>query len=106
MSKVETIMTAQGYEAHSTGGGCWTWMRQTDDGSMLWICTYDNALCGDPDTAEWYVGRHSDINGGFVQCEDFLTLAEALAIAPRVASPKGQDGEVQVTLPRSEFLAA
>ena len=100
---VEKIMRAQGYEATSTGGGCYTWFRPTDDGSVLWICTYDNALEGDPDAAEWYVGRHSDINGGFVQCDDFLPLADALALAPRIASPKGRDGEVQVTLPRHAF---
>jgi hypothetical protein len=101
---VAEIMRQEGYEAASTGGGCWTWARPTDDGSVLWICTYDNALEGDPLAVEWYIGRHSDVDAGFVQCFDLFTLAHALALAPRLGSPKALGAELQVTMHRSQLL--
>jgi hypothetical protein len=102
---VETIMRAHGYDDTSTGGGCYTWWHPTDDASVLWICTVENSLDGDPDIAEWYVGRHSQDDGGFIQCSDFLTLADALALAPRIPSPvrRVDSGEVQLTLSRAEL---
>ncbi|HTI78963.1 MAG TPA: hypothetical protein VL614_00780 [Acetobacteraceae bacterium] len=94
------VILAHGYAAQPTGGGCWAWMRATNDGSTLWICTIDNGLDGDVEKPDWYIGRHSDVDTGFVQCDDVLTLGDALALAPRLETPK-RGSEVQLTVPRA-----
>ena len=89
---VTTLMRSRGYDSMGTGGGCETWMREIGDGTMVWICTQDQGLHADPAAHEWLLGRYSvDELGGWVGCDDALTLADALALASRIPSPLADD---------------
>ena len=80
---------------HPADGGNWAWVRPTDDGSVLRICTSEGSLDSDPEVADWYLGRYNVDEDGCVECDEFMTLADALAFAPRIPSPLNHIGEVQ-----------
>jgi len=83
---IDRLMTSHGYEPRSTGHRAWTWSRQADDDSVLWICTYEDALYGDPDEADWCASRRSQTGEMIAQCDRLVTLADALELAPRLQS--------------------
>jgi hypothetical protein len=96
---VEKIMSSHGYDTHHTGGGYWVWQRQTEDGSNLWIATSELGLECDPDEPAWSVGRYNN-EGGAVQCDDYVPLADALAIAVHLAPPRGK---AKIAIPRKDL---
>ena len=79
------IATRAGYEAISTGGGCWAFSKNLTDETYIMISAGDS-IGEDPDAREWIVGRHGR-DGGFVDIDTLMTLQEALDLAPRVPSP-------------------
>jgi hypothetical protein len=94
-------MDRAGYEATKAGGGNWWWSRPTADGSTLCVCTVEYSLHGDPLVDEWYAGRHA--NGSFVECNEAMTLAEALMVVERIPSPITPDGVIQKQMSRREI---
>jgi hypothetical protein len=66
-----------------------------------WHGTVEYSLYGDPLVDEWYAGRHAD--GSFVECNEAMTLAEALMVVERIPSPITPDGEVQKQMGRREI---
>lgn len=82
---IEDIMAAVGFVATKAGGGNWMWAKTAADGSTLCVCTVEGSTDGEPEVAEWYAGRQ--IEGGFVECSEMLTLADALEIVERLPPP-------------------
>ena len=98
---IDEIMGRAGYEPTKAGGGNWWWSKPTADGSTLCVCTVEYSLHGDPLVDEWYAGRHA--NGSFVECNEAMTLAEALMVVERIPSPITPDGEIQKQMSRREI---
>lgn len=88
-----------GYEVVHTGGGCLAWMRllaaETDSHILI---TSDADVDGDPDAAEWIVGRYDE--NDFVCLDEGFTLAEAIRVADLLPAPNPTGhGFVQETFP-------
>jgi len=83
---VDDIMAAIGFEATEAGGGNWMWSKSIADGSRLCICTVEHSIDGEPEVAEWYIGRHSD-DATFVECNEAMNLADAITLVEHLPSP-------------------
>jgi len=108
MNDIEQTMISHGYAVASIGRGEWGWIRPTADGSVLRICTWDGQLGTDPDEpdeTEWYVGRFDDASARHKHCEDYLSLADAIALAPRIPTPKGQPTDGATPISRAALEA-
>lgn len=95
---LHATMTAHHFEPQHTGGGCMAWQRVLDDGSFISICI-DGCELGewsDRDKAEWCLGRYDGEDCGFVDCDEPLTLLDALSLAERLPKPGKED---QDTIP-------
>jgi hypothetical protein len=84
---VDRTMREHGFKPHSDGKHI-VWQWDFGGGSTVWISHHDTKwgynLWGDPRAAAWLVIRN-DAGGGWVQSGDRMTLADALALAPRMA---------------------
>jgi hypothetical protein len=101
---VDDIMAAVGFAAARAGGGNWMWVKSAADGSRLCVCTLEGSIDGEPEVAEWYAGRQSE--DGFVECNEALTLADAIEIVERLPSPITPGGQITSRLSRREIEAA
>jgi hypothetical protein len=88
-----------GYDVIHTGGGCLAWMRPlTDGGESYILITNDVDIEGDPDAAEWVVGRYN--GDDFIDIDQGFTLADAIRIADQLPPPNPSGrGIVQATFP-------
>jgi hypothetical protein len=100
---ITALMKHLGYATYNTGGGCTAWCRNLPDGSYILITNGDNGLYEKPEAITWTVGRYADDHdyGSFIQVDDFMTLAEALATANFIPLPV----DTQTTIPRSALPA-
>lgn len=89
---VSEPLRAAGYVVYHTGGGCLTWYREINEVEYLWISWYD-ALDGDPEAAEWSVGRYHD-DGGWINLNQLFTLREAIEVAAKLPAPRRVDGSM------------
>ena len=77
-SPVAEIMAANNFAAEHTGGGCLAWQRPVNDtGWYITICDEGNGL-GDTADEPFMVGLYHQ-HGEFIDCENTLPLADAMA---------------------------
>lgn len=87
------LMSAHGYTAEHTGGGCMAWERPLDDGGYLMITDGDSGLGDWPEieAAQWYVARYNADGDTWSDLESTgdlgLTLRDALKAADELPVP-------------------
>lgn len=89
---VSEPLRAAGYVVYHTGGGCLAWFLELSEDEYLLI-TWNDSLDGDPEAAEWAVGRYHD-DGGWVNLNQSFTLREAIEVAARLPAPRRVDGSM------------
>lgn len=87
-------MRAAGFDDCSTGGGCTAWRKTLSPTTYQLICTDGQDIYGHPDADVWIIGSYYDPPtgfGGFVNCNQSMTLDQALAHIDRLPTPKDDE---------------
>ena len=74
-----------------TGGGCEAFGRNTPDESAYVLVSVEVYVDCDPDAEGWIVGMYDNVDGGFINTEERVTLPRALEIGTEWARFEGVD---------------
>lgn len=88
------LMAQHGFSTIHTGGGCMGWARPCEDGSHIAISLESTlGTLEDAGKLEWSVGRYNADGDVWVQVETYVTLFDALRIAPLLPAPDPENPE-------------
>lgn len=95
LEKRHKIALDAGFEIYHTGGGCLALRK--DDGDHYWMITVneDASIDGNPEEAEWVVGRYFESEHAdafrWILLEEPITLAQALSVYAKMPEPKNDE---------------